>query len=150
MVLGIRCSNSDFSYAVLSGSKDAPTLEYEGSNKIPRNYSKPRALSWFVQEVEEIITRHEIKKIVMKGFEGQVKTKTYEERVELETAVYIAASKFGLNAVFKKVSSTIAKDLGLKGKKHYLTTQLDTSVIPNFAEKSEIRREAIFAAWSEL
>lgn len=150
MILGIRFSNKDFSYAVLSGLKDKPTVEYEGVNKIPKNFSKPRALSWLVQEIEEIIKRHNITKIVMRGFEGQVRTRTtYEERVELETAVYIAASKSGMNAVFKKVRSTIAKDLGLKGKAHYLET-LDTSSIPGYDERSVTKKEAILAAWSEL
>lgn len=150
MILGLRFSNKDFSYAVLSGLKDKPTVEHEGANKIPKNFSKPRALSWLVQEIEEIIKRHNITKIVMRGFEGQVRKRTtYEERVELETAVYIAASKLGINAVFKKVRSTIAKDLGLKGKAHYLET-VDTSSISGFDERSDIKKDAIFAAWSEL
>lgn len=150
MILGIRCSNKDFSYAVLSGTKNKPTVEHEGANKIPKNFSKPRALSWLVQEIEEIINKHNITKIVMRGFEGQVRKRTtYEERVELETAVYIAAAKCGINAVFKKVRSTIAKDLGLKGKAHYLQS-LDTSSILGYDERSDIKKEAILAAWSEL
>jgi len=55
-----------------------------------------------------------------------------------------------MTGIFKKVKSTIAKDLGLKGRGHYLRTELDTSVIPGFAGKPDKEKEAILAAWSEL
>jgi len=118
--------------------------------RFPKTFrSRARFPGWF-KKIEEIINKHNITKIVMRGFEGQVRTRTtYEERVELETAVYIAAAKCGINAVFKKVRSTIAKDLGLKGKAHYLQS-LDTSSILGYDERSDIKKEAILAAWSEL
>ena len=150
MVLGIRCSNSDFVYAVVSGSRQAPIVLYEETIKVPKNYSKTRLLQWFIQEIEGIINKHQIKKIVIKRFEGRTRGKTYEERVELETAVYVAAGRLGVNGVFKKVRSTIAKDLGLKGRAHYLQTALDTSAIADYDGKSEREKEAIQAAWSEL
>ena len=55
-----------------------------------------------------------------------------------------------MSGIFRKVKSTIAKDLGLKGRGHYLQTELDTSVIPGFGSKSEKEKDAILAGWSEL
>lgn len=149
-VLGVRCSNKDFTYVVMSGSKVKPKIDTSDINTFPRNFSKPRALLWFVQEIEQLISRHNVNKIVIKGFEGRTRGKSYEERVEFESAVFIAAANNGINAVFKKVKSTIAKDLGLKGRAHYLQTTLNTSVIDGYATKTEKEKDAILSAWSEL
>jgi hypothetical protein len=149
-VLGIRCSNKDFTYVVMSGTRNNPVVHHSDSITFPRNYSKPRSLLWFLREIEHLISKHGVRMIVLKGFEGRTRGKTYEERVEHEAAVYMAAAMSGVNGIFKKVKSTIAKDLGFKGRGHYLQTSLDTSVIPNYADKSEKEQEAILAAWSEL
>lgn len=149
-VVGIRCSNKDFTYAVMTGSKENPTMKQCASVTIPKNFSRQRALYWMVQEIEQLIEKYDAQKIVMKGFEGRTRGKTYAERVELEAAVYVAGGKNGMNGIFKKVKSTIAKDLGLKGRGHYLQTHLDTSVIVGFDSKSDKEKEAILAGWSEL
>ena len=149
-VLGVRCSNKDFTYVIMSGSKENPKINTSETNTYPRNFSKPRVLLWFVQEIELYISRHDAKRIVLKGFEGRSRGKTYEQRVEYEAAVFIAAARKGVNAVYLKVKSTIAKDLGLKGRAHYLETSLDTSHIPGYATKTNKEKDAILAAWSEL
>jgi len=149
-ILGIRCSNKDCTYVVMSGTKNKPAVDHSGASKFPINYTKPESLLWFVQEIEQLISKHKVEKIVLKAFEGRTRGKTYEERVAYETAVYIAAAKNGLNSVFKKIKSTMAKDLGLKGRGHYLQTSLDVSIVPNYDDKSEKEQEAILAAWSEL
>ncbi len=149
-VLGIRCSNKDFTYAVMSGTREKPVIHHLDAVTFPKNFAKPKALYWFVQEIEGLMSKHEVQTIVLKAFEGRLRGKTYEERVQYETCAYIAAGKNGLMTIFKKVKGTIAKDLGLKGRAHYLQTILDTSVIPNFGNKSEKEKEAIWAAWSEL
>ena len=149
-VLGIRCSNKDFTYVIMSGSKTTPRIDTSETNTYPCNFAQPRSLLWFVQEIEQLLSRHNINKIVIKGFEGRARGKSYQERVEYESAIFIAAAKNGLNAVFRKVKSTIAKDLGLKGRAHYLQTSLDTSVIAGYAAKPEKEKDAILAAWSEL
>ncbi len=149
-IIGIRCSNKDFTYAVMTGSKNKPGVEHCDSVAVPKNFSRPRALYWMVQEIESLINRHSARGVVMKGFEGRLRGKTYAERVELEAAVYIAGGKNGMNSIFRKVKSTIAKDLGLKGRGHYLQTGLDTSFIPNFTSRPEKEKDAILAGWSEL
>jgi hypothetical protein len=61
----------------------------------------------------------------------------------------LAGGARGMRAVFKKVKSTIAKDLGQKGRSKYLAN-LDTSWAPTFDGFSDKEKEAIQAAWSEL
>lgn len=149
-VLGVRCSNKDFSYVVMSGAKKAPTIDTSGSLTYPKNYSRPRSLQWFTQEVEELIKKNNVQHVVMKRFEGRSRGGSFEERVEYEAAVYLAAARCGLTNVRKKVKSTLARDLGLKGRAHYLETGLDTSVIPAYSNYSAKEQEAILCAWSEL
>jgi hypothetical protein len=149
-VLGIRCSNKDFTYVVLEGSKDTPKLTCLESVQYPTNYSRSRCLFWLVQEVKALISRYGVERIVMKGFEGRTRDKTYEHRVESEAAVFIAAAEAGITGVFKKVKSTIAKDLGFKGRGHYLQSALDTSLIPEYEQSGDRAQDAILAAWSEL
>jgi len=149
-VLGMRCSNKDFTYAVMTGSRKKPCVQKIASVTVPKNYSRPRALHWLVQEIQDLIAKHTVDRIVMKAFEGRSRGKTYADRVELEATVYVAGGMNGMNAIFKKVKSTIAKDFGLKGRAHYLQTGLDTTIIPGFGEKSDKEKEAILAGWSEL
>lgn len=149
-VIGIRCSNRGFTYAVLTGSRQSPSVQHCSSVAVPKNFKLPRVLYWMVQEVEALLEKYDAEIVVMKGFEGRTKGKAYEARVELEASIYIAGGKIGMNGIFKKVKSTIAKDLGLKGRARYLNTSLDTSVIPGFTEYGDKAQEAILAGWSEL
>ena len=64
-VLGIRCSNKDFTYVVMCDSKDQPRIAYAGGSAVPRNYSKTRLLQWLVQEVEALLDKHDVDKIVI-------------------------------------------------------------------------------------
>lgn len=149
-VFGIRCSNKDFSYVVMSGGRAAPAVVTSSSLAYPKNYSRPRSLQWFTQEVEELIKKYSVQSIVMKRFEGRSRGRSFEERVEYEAAVYLAAARCGVTTICKKVKSTIAKDLGLKGRAHYLETGLDTSLIPGYSQYTDKEQEAVICAWSDL
>lgn len=149
-VLGIRCSNTDFTYAVLAGTRDIPQVLALKSLALPNGYPRPQALKWVVQEADAIIKKNTIECIVIKRYEGRSKGNDYEARVEAEGAVAIAAADNGIRVVLKKQKSTIAKDLGLKGRARYLTTALDTSPISDFGNLSEKKKDAVLAAWSAL
>uniref|UniRef100_Q01T22 Holliday junction resolvase RuvC n=1 Tax=Solibacter usitatus (strain Ellin6076) TaxID=234267 RepID=Q01T22_SOLUE len=150
MVLGLRCSNTDYHYALLSGTKKVPLVEDQGSVSYPGGLKKPAALKWMVDEIQDRLRKSDIDSVVIKGPEpAATRTSSLVERVEYETAAMIACAEVGLKAVFKKVKSTLAKDLGLKGKGKYLQT-LDTSAIPGFSTLSEKAKEAALAAWTEL
>ncbi|MFA5393702.1 MAG: hypothetical protein WC338_04510 [Candidatus Ratteibacteria bacterium] len=149
-ILGIRCSNKNFSYVVMNGSKKNPVIVASDSLAYPKNFARPRSLLWFTQEVEQLIKKHDIGSVVMKRFEGRSRGGSFEERVECEAMGYLVCAKCGITAVRKKVKSTIAKDFGLKGRAHYLETGLDVSVIPAFSSYADKEQEAVLCAWSEL
>lgn len=149
--LGIRCSNTDFSYAVLQGKKQSPVVLDYGTTAFPKGYSTPFKLKWFLQELDDIIKKYPINSITLKGTEGlAARDKAFVERVECEAVVFLIGATLGIKRVQRKLKSSIAKDLGLKGRSHYLATQLDTSVIANFDKLSTKVQEAILVGWSEL
>ncbi|MBI1954953.1 MAG: hypothetical protein HYS38_01005 [Acidobacteria bacterium] len=148
-VLGIRCSNRDFSYAVLDGTKKSPQLPEVKTIPYPKGFAESQSLQWLYHEIDELRKKYMFDKIVIKRSEGQTRGRAFEERVEHEATVMLAAADHGIKAVFKKVKSTIAKDLGQKGWARYLSN-LDTSGFPNFSLLTEKQREAVLAGWSEL
>lgn len=149
MILGLRCSSKDYAFAVLDGKRTEPKLVAHGLVAFPKSYSRLQSISWFSQELDALLGKHSCSQIVMKAFEGKARNSSFVERIEHETAAYFAASKKGIRLVARKVKSTIAKDLGLKGRARYLAT-LDTSSIPGFQNLDEKTQDAILAAWSEL
>lgn len=148
-ILGVRCSNRDFAYAILDGRRDTPELVKVGTLSYPKGFVKPQSLHWLFQEADGLFRQNGIEKLVIKRFEGQSRGAPFEDRVEHEAAVILAAAQRGMKVVFKKVKSQIAKDLGQKGRARYLAA-LDTSWLPCFGDLSEKEKEAVHAAWSEL
>ena len=77
-----------------------------------------------------------------------MKGKSYGQRMELEgIALYIAACR-GIRYAKRKVKSTIAKDLGFKGKAKYLTTTVDYSIFPDYNNLNAHAKEALKVSWS--
>lgn len=148
--LGLRFSNSDYTYAVMSGTKKAPTIIEIGTIGYPKGFQRAQTLKWLLHEQEAIHTKYKIGIVVIKKFEGRSKGNAFEDRVEGESTAFIAAASSGLKAVYKKMGSTIAKDLGLKGKASLLKTDLDTTVIENYDQLSDKEKDAILSSWSEL
>lgn len=149
MILGLRCSNKDFAYAIMEGTRAKPTLLAEDLIAFPKGFSRVQSVTWFSHELDAIMDRHPCSKIVIKAFEGRARNNTFVERVEHETVAYFAAARKGIKSVVRKMKSTTAKDFGLKGRGRYLAT-LDKSPIPDFDSKNEKVQEAILAAWSSL
>lgn len=149
-VLGVRCSNRDYTSAILGGTREKPKVLECDTVRYPKGFRTAQSLKWLLQEMESKIKKHDVRRVVMKRYEGMSRGKAYEQRVEHEAMVALAAANRGLTAIFKKPKSTIAKDLGLKGRGHYLRTSLDTSVIPQYDDYEDKAQEAILCAWSEL
>jgi hypothetical protein len=100
--------------------------------------------------MEDHVRMREISGIVIKGPEAMaLRNKGFVERTEIEAMALLAAANAGFSVVARKVKSTIAKDLGLKGKAKYLA-ELDTSRMPGYANLSENCQEAALVAWSCL
>jgi hypothetical protein len=149
-ILGVRCSPKDFAYCIMDGMKAAPQLLHSEQIKLPIGYVKPLSLKWLFQEVNDLLRKHSVDSIAIKCSEGlAARDKSFVERIEFETVFILAGTLHGLKPISKKVKATIAKDLGAKGKAHYLST-IDTSIIPDFSQMSDKLREAVLTAWSEL
>ena len=150
-VLGVRCSNTDCTFCLLSGSKDSPAVDMSQNIKLPKDFNKAEALNWFSQELETIFKKNKIYAVALKGPEPMVRrSNNLVSRVQNEAIVYLVAARFGIIDVETKVKASIAKQLGLKGKGKYLDTKLDTSVIEGFDNFSVKEREAILVGWSAL
>lgn len=149
MVLGLRCSSKDYAFAILDGKKITPKLIARALVPFPKGFSRVQSVVWFLHELDTLLGQHNCSHIVMKAFEGMTRNSSFVERVEHETVAYFAASKKGIGSVTRKVKSTIAKDLGLKGRGKYLAT-LDTSPIAEFSDFDDKVQEAILVAWSGL
>lgn len=149
MVLGIRCSNNDFTYCIISGVKDSPVINTRKKIRFPLEFSEAESLLWFYRELHEIFENDKIVSVGIKRTEGNVKrSKHLELRIQYEAIVSLVAAEIGITKIYRKVKSTIAKDLGLKGKAKYLDTRLDTSPIDNFDSFLDKEKEAFLTAWS--
>jgi hypothetical protein len=149
MILGLRCSSKDYAFAVLNGKRTHPQVADQGHIPFPVGYSRVQAITWFYHELNGVLDRHSCSQIVLKAFEGMVRNASFVERIEHEAVAYLSAHGKGIRLVTRKVKSTIAKDMGLKGRGKYLAT-LDTSAIANFNDLPDKVQEAVLAAWSAL
>jgi hypothetical protein len=150
-ILGIRCSTKDFTYCVLSGKQDNPNLQHTEIIKFPTGQSESERLNWFYQEIGELITKRSIGGIGIKGVEPMaMKGKNYGARTQIEGMIYLQAAQNGVKYILTKVKSTIAKDLGMKGKGKYLATKMDYSKIPDFDKQKPNSKESIQVALSML
>lgn len=151
MILGIRCSNTDYSFALLKGKKSSPQVVNTTFVVFPKDYTRANLLRWLYQEIEDYFSKHKsISHLVVKGAEPMAqKGGAYTERVESEAILFLAAANNGMTAS-RKVKPTIAKDLGLAGRAKALDEDLDTSLIGGFQGYSTKEKEAILAAWSTL
>lgn len=147
--IGIRCSNSDYAYCILRGTQDTPVLEETKQISFPKGYNEPEVLKWLYQEMCAVFSKYKCDAVGIKNPEATVpRSKSLESRIQNGAIVSLAAAESGCFEVCRKVKSTIAKDLGLKGKGKYLETKLDTTLIPDFDRFSSKIQEAILVGWS--
>jgi len=149
--LGVRCSNTDCHFAVLEGSQASPNIKSTKKVKFPKGFSKAEALNWFNQEIADFLKSVKIETIAIRGPENNARrSSSLDTRLQFEGIIFLLSAQLGINEIESKVKSTIAKDLGLKGKAKYLDTKLDASCIDGFNDFSKKEQEAIMVAWSCL
>lgn len=151
MVIGLRCSNKDYSFAILDGSKKKPILIKSDTISFPTGFSRPNSLKWFYQELDEISKKYNLDCWVLKGTEYMIhKGPSYTVRIENEAMVLLIAANKGDQNVVRKLKAKIAKDLGCKGRAKYLNTDIDLNYVQGYIKSSEKINEAILVAWSSL
>ena len=64
-VSGIRCSNKDYSFAILSGNKQSPNVIETGNAPYPKSFVRPQSLKWLFQEIEGLLSDHQVNSIVL-------------------------------------------------------------------------------------
>jgi hypothetical protein len=149
IILGFRCSPSEFSFSVMEGNLKTHKLVASGRIKYPSGYNHCELLRWFHNEIAGLINKYQANGIGVKGTEAMgMKGKFYGERMELEAMIFLQAIQHGVKYAKRKVNSTIAKDLGLKGKGKYLADGFDYSSIDNFSKMSQHLQEATQVALS--
>jgi Holliday junction resolvasome RuvABC endonuclease subunit len=151
MVIGFRCSNSDYSYAILDGDKKNPKIITSNTTSFPKNFERQDELKWFYQELDDLFKKYQINSIGIKGAEvpGQ-NGNSFICRVENEAMIFLCASNNGITKISRKVKATIAKNLCSKGRAKYLQTELNLYDIENYTKSSDKINEAILVAWSNL
>jgi len=150
-VLAVRCSNSDLAYAVIEGTKQSPAAADSRVIGFPKGYAECALFHWFHQEIMGLINNHNPDSLAVKAAEPMVKrSRALETRLRVEGIALMSAAEAGCAAAFRKVKSTMAKDLGMKGKARYLDTKLDTGPIADFDSYSSKQQEAILVGWSCL
>ena len=146
---GIRCSNNDFTYCIISGTKESPKIDNTCQLSFPSGYSEAESLLWFYRELQEIFKANSFDSVGIKRTEVIVsRSNNLELRIQYEAIVSLVSAEVGITRVHRKVKPTIAKDLGLKGKAKALNTQLDTSAINDFDSFSDKNKDAVLTAWS--
>jgi len=151
-VLGVRCSNTDFAFAVLSGTKQHPQIEDKRCITFPKGRGRPQQLNWLFLEVQDLFRRHNISAVMVKGAEPLVrKSQSLTERIEAEAIVFLVTANANFDIkVARTIRKTIAKSLLGKGEPKLLDSQLDTSHFPDFNKENDKIQEAVLAAWSSL
>ncbi len=148
-VIGLRFTNKGFAFAVLEGTRANPTLVESSMRQCPKAFKACEIAKWVKYELDSIFSKFKPDFICIKSFEGRSKGAAYEERVRLEGIAHYCASELGLRDLARKRKSTMAKDLGLKGRAHYLST-FDTSSIDTFHDLDLLVQESVLVAWSDL
>jgi hypothetical protein len=149
--MGLRCSNSDYTYAIISGTLQTPVLEKCETVSFPKGYTVMQQTRWFYQDISSVIVDNQVSKIAIKGTELLAQRgNEFVDRVMFEGITYLAASDNHVEFVERRVNSTIAKKLGLKGKGSYVKTKLDHGAFANFEKLSPKKQDAINAGWSMI
>ncbi len=81
--IGFRCWKDKFSYIIVEGQQDNPTTIKYDHIKMPEFETRPEKLSWFRQEVTEILDTNEFDVAIFKAIEPISRTKD-PKRGELE------------------------------------------------------------------
>lgn len=149
--LGVRCSNTDCHLAILKGIQESPKIAETKKIRFPKGFAQAESLKWFNQELADYLNGKKLDSVAIRAPENNARrSKSLDARIQFEAIILLLSAQMGISSVNSKIKSTIAKDLGLKGKGKYLDTKLDTSAITDFDDYSAKEKEAILVAWSNL
>jgi len=67
IILGLRCSPSEFSFIVIQGTQKTHSLVASGRIRYPSGYNHCELLRWLYNEVKGLIIKYKIEGIGVKG-----------------------------------------------------------------------------------
>src|SRR5687767_1822523 len=89
--IGFKCWGDRFSYVILEGTQETPSIIKFEHRKAPKNISRAEQLQWLRREVHEILDRNNVDCAFYKAVEPISRTKDLErgqfEGVLLEAAI---------------------------------------------------------------
>ena len=149
-ILGVRCSNLDYTFAVVDGTQEKPNILERKTFPFP-SFERLKTLQWLYKEIEDLIHKYEPRGVMIKRaeFSPQKKT-TLFQRVENEAIVLLAVANKNIDYFDDRIKSTIAKKLGYKGKGHYLNNYFINKKLPDLDKESDKIKEAVLVAISGL
>lgn len=148
-MIGFRCSNLDYTYAVVSKNAEAFKLVETKTVGFPKNFCRVEALRWFYLEIEQLLKRIEPSGVMLKRAEmAAAKSKSFVERVENEGVILLVSGMLNSKYVRGKVKATLLKDLGYKGRGRYFQNAVNDAEWISGDDISEKMVEAALVARS--
>ena len=72
-ILGVRCSNTDYTFCLLSGDAASPKIEEVKHVNYPKGYTEAETLKWLRQEFQTLCNAQTLDAIGIKRAETNVK-----------------------------------------------------------------------------
>src|SRR6266576_6506876 len=116
MTLGVCCSTNCFSYVIIDDSQDPPRIKKKEALSVPK--SGPQGLVWMRKEIQEITTKHKVKRLAYKRCETIRRPK--DERTWLEGVMMEADFSVGVQDIRGFLKRQIASAVAFKGKARYV------------------------------
>ena len=118
--IGFWCWDDHFSFVVLSGTADEPSLQGRGSRRAPKGLPRPEALQWLRREVHEVLNTHSPQRAYYKATEGNSRTKDLR-RGEFEGVLQEAAASHQLRLIIEgRVKAQVKRDTAFQRPARYL------------------------------
>ncbi len=150
-MIGFRCSNSDYTYAVIEITEDGAKIDDAKTVPFPKNFCHADILKWLYLEIERLLKDNKPRGIMIKRSEAMAsKGKPFITRVECEAIIFLLASMLNIKYVAGKTKATILKDLGYKGKSKYFKTAVADFSFDEIIRPSDKIIEAVMVAKSGI
>lgn len=145
--IGFRCWKDKFSYVVLEGDQENPTLITQNCLTLPKSMSRPEQLVWFRKEIVELMDTNNFDVAIFKATEIISKNKE-PQRGELEGILQEAIQSHSKPTKIEGKIKTQLNSTTNSRKAKYLGELFD---LPVFQQLSKIKYEdACIASLSGL
>jgi hypothetical protein len=132
--IGFRCWASEYSWVLVDGAADDPSVIDSGHGKMPVGKSRPEGLVWFRKEVHEILDAHSAAHGFYRAMEGNSRTKD-PNRCQMEGVLQEAAYS---HAQRLQIESRVLRQI-----KHDTRFERDARYVRQLASKENMNGLAV-------